>query len=96
MPSYSDAVIAMVRAGDLRSKREDAILILTALAFDERQTVRGLSATLNIPKPSVTRALDALVTAGLAKRAADPKDKRSTLVSVTKLGRQRIDKMTAG
>ena len=51
-------------------------------------TVRGLAAELNVSKPAITRAMDRLNLAGLAKRAADPKDKRSVLLKPTPKGRE--------
>ncbi|WP_417512951.1 MarR family transcriptional regulator [Minwuia sp.] len=49
-------------------------------------TVRGLAETLNISKPAVSRALDALGTRGLARRQRDETDRRNVLVQRTEAG----------
>lgn len=49
-------------------------------------TLRGLSETLNLLKPSVTRILDKLVAADLLAREVDESDRRSIFVRRTKEG----------
>jgi DNA-binding MarR family transcriptional regulator len=48
--------------------------------------VRGLAARLEVSKPAITRSLDRLAELGLAKRAPDPRDRRSVLVTRTRRG----------
>ena len=49
-------------------------------------TVRGLAETLNISKPAVSRALDALGSRGLARRQRDEADRRNVIVQRTEAG----------
>ena len=67
------------------SMRQIAILLTVYLAPDE-PTVRGLSATLEISKPAVSRALDRLCDLGLVRRKTDQKDRRNVLVQRTVKG----------
>ena len=61
-------------------------VFLTCYLEDEPQTVRGLAARLNVSRPAITRALDRLEDAGLARRKTDPQDHRSVLVAHTQDG----------
>ncbi len=67
------------------SARQMAIL-LTVYISPPPHTVRGLAKLLDISKPAVTRALDALSGLDLLKRQPDPADKRSILVARTVAG----------
>ncbi len=49
-------------------------------------TVRALSAHLNIPKPAISRALDALSILGFVRRVRDPEDKRIVIIQKTSDG----------
>lgn len=49
-------------------------------------TVRGLAAQLHVSKPAITRSLDRLGALGLARRAQDPRDRRSVVVQRTQIG----------
>lgn len=62
--------------------RQQAILMTVCLTPGPH-TVRGLAETLDIAKPAVTRALDALEKYGLIKRIPDERDLRSVLVERT-------------
>lgn len=57
--------------------RQVAVLLL--LQARGPMTVRALAAELKIPKPSVTRALDALQAVKFISRREDPNDRRSVL-----------------
>jgi len=46
-------------------------------------TVRGLATKLNVTKPVITRALDAMGARRLVTRHRDPKDKRNVIISRT-------------
>lgn len=61
-------------------------VFLTCYLEGEPQTVRGLAARLNISKPAITRAIDRLEGAGLARRKVDPRDHRSVLIVHTREG----------
>jgi len=78
----SDAVRSA--APDLTQRQ--LALLLTVYLNPPPHTVRGLSASLQISKPAVTRALDTLSLLGLVKRKRDAKDKRNVLVQRTVKG----------
>ena len=54
---------------------------------DEATTIRALAELLGTPRPAMTRAVDMLERIGLATRRADPRDRRSLFVDLTKAGR---------
>ena len=80
------ATVAGVKrdAPDLTA-RQMAVL-LSVYMTTPSHTVRGLSATLLVSKPAVTRALDRLSELGLIKRKTDEADRRSVLVQRTVKG----------
>jgi len=57
-------------------------------------TVRGLARDLNVPKPAISRALDALSILGFVKRVRDPNDKRIVLVQKTPDGAIYLDEFS--
>jgi len=61
------------------TNRQTAMLFMVAAG---RQTIRGMAAELRLPKPSVTRAIDALVSLGLVQRRPDHADLRSVFVEI--------------
>lgn len=67
------------------STRQLAILMNVYLRTGPH-TVRGLADKLNISKPAVSRALDALGTKGLTRRLRDEQDRRNVLVQRTEQG----------
>ena len=73
------------------SMRQWAIL-LTVYMQPGPHTVRALSRELNVPKPAISRALDALSIMGLIRRARDTEDRRIVLVQKTPDGAIFIDK----
>lgn len=82
-----DVLAETVRAdGPDLNVRQSAILLRVALDPGPH-TVRGLAEALQLGKPAVSRALDALEGLGLAARLPDQSDRRSVLVQVTARGR---------
>jgi DNA-binding MarR family transcriptional regulator len=81
-----ETIVALVRrdAYDL-SSRQLGVMLISYLS-DGPHTVRGLAAKLNVSKPAITRALDRLGDHDLARRKADPSDRRSVLVQRTPKG----------
>lgn len=81
-----DTVVGLVRkdGADL-SARQLSVLLICFLE-DGPHTVRGLAERLNVAKPAITRALDRLEQFDLVRRAPDPRDRRSVLVSRTAVG----------
>ena len=82
-----NTIIGMVRReGRDLSARQFAVMMLISDLEGGSHTVRELALRLNVPKPSITRGIDRLVELGLARRAPDPRDRRSVLVQQTHKG----------
>ncbi|MEQ9314253.1 MAG: MarR family transcriptional regulator [Henriciella sp.] len=77
------AVTSYVRTsdGDM-SARQQAIFMTVALQPGPH-TVRGLAAEMNLAKPAVTRAIDALEKLGYVRRRKDENDLRSIFIERT-------------
>ena len=83
---WRDALSASVRGdGPDLSARQMSIL-LTVYTLQPPHTVRGLSESLNISKPAISRALDRLEQLGYIRRRRDDYDRRSVLVQRTVKG----------
>jgi len=67
------------------SARQLAILMSVYLE-NKSHTVKSLSEKLNVTKAVVSRALDTLTKHGFVKRAPDPSDRRSVIVTRTSGG----------
>ncbi|NHK26351.1 MarR family transcriptional regulator [Parvularcula flava] len=72
------------------SMRQWAILLSVYLTPGPH-TVRKMSADFGIPKPAISRALDALSILGFIQRVRDPNDKRIVLVRKTADGALFVD-----
>ena len=81
-----DVLAETVRAdGPDLNVRQSAILLRVSLEPGPH-TVRGLAEALQLGKPAVSRALDALEGLGFAARVPDESDRRSVLVQSTARG----------
>lgn len=81
-----DTIVGLVRRdGPDLSARQLSVLLICFLE-EGPHTVRGLAERLHVAKPAITRALDRLEQFDLVRRAADPRDRRSVLVSRTAQG----------
>ncbi len=81
-----ETIVTLVRGdGTDLSSRQLGVMLISYLT-DGPHTVRGLAAKLNVSKPAITRALDRLGDHDLARRKADPSDRRSVLVQRTPKG----------
>jgi len=81
-----DTIVGLVRRdGPDLSARQLAVFLICYLE-EGPHTVRGLAAQLHVSKPAITRALDRLGALGLARRAQDPRDRRSVVVQRTRTG----------
>lgn len=81
-----DTILGTVRRdGPDLSARQFGVFLICYLE-EGPHTVRGLAARLEVSKPAITRSLDRLAELGLAKRAPDPRDRRSVLVTRTRRG----------
>jgi DNA-binding MarR family transcriptional regulator len=79
-------VVGLVRRdGPDLSARQLAVFLICYLE-EGPHTVRGLAAQLHVSKPAITRSLDRLGALGLARRAQDPRDRRSVVVQRTRVG----------
>ena len=72
------------------SMRQWAIL-LTVYLNPGSHTVRNLSRDLNVPKPAISRALDALSILGYVRRVRDDDDRRIVIVQKTPTGAMFVD-----
>jgi DNA-binding MarR family transcriptional regulator len=80
------AIVGLVRRdGPDLSARQLAVFLVCYLE-EGPHTVRGLAAKLDVSKPAITRSLDRLGVLGLARRAEDPRDRRSVVVQRTRSG----------
>ncbi len=71
-----------------------ALLELGGLGREtEPRQVSDLAETFGVSVPSMSRAVDALVKAGLATRVEDPEDRRARRVEITARGKQLVDTM---
>ncbi|MGF1544640.1 MAG: MarR family transcriptional regulator [Parvularculaceae bacterium] len=76
------------------SMRQWAIL-LTIYLQPGPHTVRALSQELGVPKPAISRALDALSILGFVRRVRDAADRRVVLVQKTPDGAIFVDKFSS-
>ena len=91
LTNWREVMCDAVRAeGPDLSMRQWSIL-LTVYLNPGPHTVRALARDLNVPKPAISRALDALSILGFVKRVRDPKDKRIVLVQKTADGAVYLD-----
>ena len=91
LTSWRDVMTDAVRAdGPDLSMRQWSIL-LTVYTTPGPHTVRGLARALNVPKPAISRALDALSILGFVRRVRDDSDKRIVLVQKTADGSIYLD-----
>ncbi|MEM9014550.1 MAG: MarR family transcriptional regulator [Pseudomonadota bacterium] len=89
--NWRDVMTDAVRAdGPDLSMRQWSIL-LTVYTTPGPHTVRGLARELNVPKPAISRALDALSILGFVRRVRDEDDKRIVLVQKTAEGAIYLD-----
>lgn len=86
LAEWRDVLVASVRSDspDLTA-RQQAILFTVVLSAGPH-TVRGLAAHLNVTKPAVTRAVDALEKAALVRRVRDQQDLRNVFIERTPQG----------
>lgn len=94
MSSYLKTTIFIVCAGHDFTDRQKAVLGIAVEEASE-ETVRALAARLKVSKPAITRATDKLVKLGMVRRSADPKDRRSVLISATASGRREWTRIQA-
>lgn len=67
-------------------------MLLRALDSGGAMRITEVATRLGVTNPAVSMLLNSMGEAGLVARAADPEDRRATLVSVSDLGRERLAK----
>lgn len=91
LSNWRDVLADSVRSdGPDLSMRQWAIL-LTVYLNAGPHTVRALARELGVPKPAISRALDALSILGFVRRVRDETDRRIVLVQKTPEGSIYID-----
>ena len=91
LTGWREVMCDAVRAdGPDLSMRQWSIL-LTVYLNPGPHTVRAMARDLNVPKPAISRALDALSILDFVKRVRDPNDKRIVLVQKTAAGAIYLD-----
>jgi DNA-binding MarR family transcriptional regulator len=89
------SILNMVRANgpDLTCRQLSVLMVCVTL--EEPQTVKELTAQLNIGKPAVTRAIDRLSALGFARRKPNSADRRSVFVVASVKGEALCRRMAA-
>lgn len=91
LANWREVLAESVRSdGPDLSMRQWAIL-LTVYLNQGPHTVRALARDLGVPKPAISRALDALSILGFVRRVRDETDRRIVLVQKTPEGSIYID-----
>lgn len=93
--AWRDVMIDTIRNDTPDLSFRQWALLLTVYLTAGPHTVRRLSEQLSVPKPAISRALDALSIHGFIKRARDQHDKRIVLVQRTEEGSLFIDSFAA-
>lgn len=70
--------------------------VLTELARHDDLTLQGLVQRLGLDKAWLSRAVDALVEDGAVVKSANPQDRRSVNLNLTRRGRGRAQKLELG
>jgi DNA-binding MarR family transcriptional regulator len=83
---WRGVTVHTVRADQPDLTARQLAVLMTIYLTPPPHTVRGLAAQLDVGKPAVTRALDALSRLGLVKRKRDETDARNVLVQRTVKG----------
>ena len=82
-----------------RATKEDEIpaqhleLLSQLLTHKEGLTPMCLSKIMGVNKTIISRVIDSLNQGGYVVKTKDPRDKRSYFVSITELGREKVDKI---
>lgn len=92
---WRDVMVATVRGDQPDLSMRQWALLLTVYLTPGPHTVRRLSEDLEIPKPAISRALDALSIYNLVKRERDSSDRRVVLVRKTTEGSEFVDRFAA-
>jgi len=83
---WRDVVLTGVRAAEPDLTARQVAVLMAVYLETGQQTVRGLACTLNVGKPAIVRALDALEGLALLRRVRDTRDGRNVLIQGTREG----------
>jgi DNA-binding MarR family transcriptional regulator len=86
--------LQQVRDGGLDLSNRQIAILLTIYLELPPHTVRGLAKKLNVTKPVITRALDAMGHMDLVARRRDPNDLRNVIVQRTVQGSLYLEKLS--
>src|SRR5947209_1667716 len=70
--------------------------LLSTIASREPATLNDVAKVVGRGAPAVSRAVDALVRAGLIERTQDPNNRRRLALRLTEKGREQLDKRVPG
>ncbi len=85
-------VLRVIEESGLSMTQSKALLELGGLGGEvETWQVGDLAEVFGVSVPSMSRAVDALVKAGLATRVEDPEDRRARQVKITGKGKELVD-----
>ncbi len=88
-----DVSLTQVRESEIDLSNRQLAILLTIYLELPPHTVRGLAAKLNVTKPVITRALDAMGELDLVARRRDPADRRNVIVQRTVQGALYLEKL---
>jgi DNA-binding MarR family transcriptional regulator len=87
-------LLRVIEESGLSMTQCKALLELGGLGREaEQRQVSDLAETFGVSVPSMSRAVDALVKAGLATRVEDPEDRRARRVEITAKGKHLVETM---
>ncbi len=87
-------LLRVIEESGLSMTQCKALLELAGLGrASEPRHVSDLADTFGVSVPSMSRAVDALVKAGLATRVEDPDDRRARRVAITERGKKIVDEL---
>jgi DNA-binding MarR family transcriptional regulator len=88
-----DVALQQVRDGGHDLSNRQLAILLTIYLEVPPHTVRGLALKLEVTKPVITRALDAMGEMDLVARRRDPADRRNVIVQRTVQGALFLEKL---
>lgn len=91
LTSWREVMCDAVRADSPDLSMRQWAILMTVYLKPGPHTVRALARDLNVPKPAISRALDALSILGFIKRVRDMNDKRIVIVQKTAEGAIYLD-----
>jgi len=87
-------LLRVIEESGLSMTQCKALLELAGLGREsEPRHVSDLAERFRVSVPSMSRAVDALVRAGLATRVEDPEDRRARRVAITEKGKKIVDEI---